>query len=231
MTAVVRRSLLDDLAASMLGLIADRKLAVGDQFESVRSLAERFRVAVPTVREALRRLEAIGALELRHGSGVYVGPNVGRLVLANPLALTPSADRLVELLQARALIEPPVAALAAKARSEAALVQMEQDLEQAAELIASGDHDRLAEINMDFHRALAQASGNATLAEVVESVTVVNVREQLEILHIHGDRETDLAEHHAILAAVRAGDDVLAEQLTRAHLDGVLAVINDRVNP
>jgi GntR family transcriptional repressor for pyruvate dehydrogenase complex len=215
----------------MLGLIADRKLAVGDQFESVRSLAERFKVAVPTVREALRRLEAIGALELRHGSGVYVGPNVGRLVLANPLALTPSADRLVELLQARALIEPPVAALAAKARVEAALVQMEQDLAQAAELIVSGDHDRLAEINMDFHRALAQASGNATLAEVVESVTVVNVREQLEILHIHGDRETDLAEHHAILAAVRAGDDVLAEQLTRAHLDGVLAVINDRVNP
>ncbi|MFB6723650.1 FadR/GntR family transcriptional regulator [Kribbella sp. NPDC056345] len=231
MTAVVRRSLLDDLAASMLGLIADRKLAVGDQFESVRSLAERFKVAVPTVREALRRLEAIGALELRHGSGVYVGPNVDRLVLANPLALKPTANRLVELLQARALIEPPVAALAAKARSEAALVQMEQDLAQAAELIASGDHGGLAEINMDFHRALAQASGNATLAEVVESVTVVNVREQLEILHIHGDRETDLAEHHAILAAVRAGDAVLAEQLTRAHLDGVLAVINDRVNP
>lgn len=231
MTAVVRRSLLDDLAASMLGLIADRKLAVGDQFESVRSLAERFKVAVPTVREALRRLEAIGALELRHGSGVYVGPNVGRLVLANPLALKPTAGRLVELLQARALIEPPVAALAAKARSEDALAQMEADLEQAAEVIASGDHARLAEINMDFHRALAQASGNATLAEVVESVTVVNVREQLEILHIHGDRETDLAEHRAILAAVRAGDDVLAEQLTRAHLDGVLAVINDRVNP
>ncbi len=231
MTAVVRRSLLDDLAASMLGLIADRQLAVGDQFESVRSLAERFKVAVPTVREALRRLEAIGALELRHGSGVYIGPNVDRLVLANPLALKPTAGRLVELLQARALIEPPVAALAAKARSEAALVQMEADLVQAAELIASGDHGRLAEINMDFHRALAQASGNATLAEVVESVTVVNVREQLEILHIHGDRETDLAEHHAILAAVRAGDDVLAEQLTRAHLDGVLAVINDRVNP
>ncbi|GAA0576581.1 FadR family transcriptional regulator [Kribbella sandramycini] len=231
MTAVVRRSLLDDLATSMLDLIADRKLAVGDQFESVRSLAERFQVAVPTVREALRRLEAIGALELRHGSGVYVGPNVGRMVLANPLPLKPTAGRLVELLQARALIEPPVAALAAKARVESALAQMEHDLVQAAELITSGDHDRLAEINMDFHRALAQAAGNATLAEVVESVTVVNVREQLEILHIHGDRETDLAEHRAILAAVRAGDHVLAEQLTRAHLDGVLAVINARVNP
>ena len=67
---VVRRSLLDDLATSMLSLIADRKLSVGDQFESVRSLAERFKVAVPTVREALRRLEATGAVELRHGSGV-----------------------------------------------------------------------------------------------------------------------------------------------------------------
>ena len=226
---VVRRSLLDDLATSMLALIADRKLSCGDQFESVRSLADRFKVAVPTVREALRRLEATGAVELRHGSGVYVGPNLGRLVLANPLALAPSADRLVELLQARALIEPPVAALAAKVRAEAALEQMDRDLTTATELIASGDHAQLAEVNMDFHRSLAQASGNATLAEVVESVTVVNVREQLEILHIHGDRQTDLDEHRAIYAAVHSGDPELAERLTREHLDGVLAVINDRL--
>jgi len=226
---VVRRSLLDDLATSMLALIADRKLSAGDQFESVRSLADRFKVAVPTVREALRRLEATGAVELRHGSGVYVGPNVGRLVLANPLALTPSADRLVELLQARAMIEPPVAALAATVRADAALDQMGRDLASAAELIASGDEAQLAEVNMDFHRSLAQASGNATLAEVVESVTVVNVREQLEILHIHGDRQTDLDEHRAIYDAVRAGDSELAERLTREHLEGVRAVINQRL--
>ncbi|MEV5960428.1 FCD domain-containing protein [Kribbella sp. NPDC051952] len=226
---VVRRSLLDDLATSMLALIAERKLSAGDQFESVRSLADRFKVAVPTVREALRRLEATGAVELRHGSGVYVGPNVGRLVLANPLALAPSAERLVELLQARALIEPPVAALAASTRDAAALEQMEQDLTTAADLISAGDHARLAEVNMDFHRSLAQASGNATLAEVVESVTVVNVREQLEILHIHGDRQADLDEHRAIFDAVRSGDPDLAELLTREHLDGVLAVINQRL--
>ncbi|NIK55692.1 FadR/GntR family transcriptional regulator [Kribbella shirazensis] len=226
---VVRRSLLDDLATSMLALIAERKLSPGDQFEAVRSLAERFKVAVPTVREALRRLEATGAVELRHGSGVYVGPNVDRLVLANPLALAPSPDRLVELLQARVLIEPPVAALAASTRVETALERMANDLDAAAELIASGDHARLAEVNMDFHRSLAQASGNATLAEVVESVTVVNAREQLEILHIHGDRQADLDEHRAIYDAVRSGDPDLAELLTREHLDGVLAVINQRL--
>ncbi|MEV6284343.1 FCD domain-containing protein [Kribbella sp. NPDC051770] len=226
---VARRSLLDDLAASMLSLIADRRLASGDQFESVRSLAERFKVAVPTIREALRRLEATGAVELRHGSGVYVGSHIGRLVLANPLAPPPSADRLVELLQARALIEPPVAALAARVRTGAALNRMAGDLAAAEELIASGDHARLAEVNMDFHRNLAQASGNATLAEVVESVTVVNVREQLEILFIHGEAQTDLDEHRAIYTAVQDGDVELAERLTREHLDGVLAVINQRV--
>jgi len=107
---------------------------------------------------------------------------------------------------------------------------MEQDLATAAELIASGDHARLAEVNMDFHRSLAQASGNATLAEVVESVTVVNAREQLEILHIHGDRQADLDEHRAIHDAVRSGDPGLAELLTREHLDGVLAVINQRLH-
>jgi GntR family transcriptional repressor for pyruvate dehydrogenase complex len=134
----------------------------------------------------------------------------------------------VELLQARALIEPPVAALAARDRTEDALERMDRQLATAAELISSGDRARLAEVNMGFHRSLAQASGNATLAEVVESVTVVNVREHLEILRIHGDRQTDLEEHRAILAAVRAGDADLAERLTREHLEDVLAVIHQR---
>ena len=83
---------------------------------------------------------------------------------------------------------------------------------------------------MDFHRSLAQASGNATLAEVVESVTVVNVREQLEILHIHGDRQTDLDEHRAIYEAVLAGGQA-GQNASLEHLDGVLAVINNRQHP
>lgn len=227
--SLVRHNLADDLAASLLELIADRQLAAGDQLESVRSLAGRFKVAVPTLREALRRLEATGAVELRHGSGVYVGPNVGRLVLANPLARIPSPARLVELLQARAVIEPPIAALAATTRDAGALARMGTDLASAEELIAAGEHARLARVNMDFHRALASASGNTTLAEVVESVTVVNVREQLEIQRIHGDERTDLAEHRGILEAVRAGDPALAERLTREHLAGVLAVIHERL--
>lgn len=227
-TAVPRRSLSDDLAGSIVSLIQRQGLGTGDQLESVRSLSTRFGVAVPTIREALRRLEATGVVEMRHGSGIYVGPNLGRWVLTNPTALEPSRAQLIELLEARMLIEPSVAAAAARRHDQAAIDRMRRHLERAQECIDTGDWQSLTTLNMSFHQALAAASGNAMVAEVVDSITSVNAREQLEILKIHGDRQTDHDEHVTILDAVAHGDPVAAEQITRKHLNDVLEVVRER---
>jgi GntR family transcriptional regulator, transcriptional repressor for pyruvate dehydrogenase complex len=85
MTEVVRQSLSDALTERVLGLIRDDGLQAGDRLPSARALAERFAVATPTLREVLRRLQATGAVEIRHGSGVYVGETMSRLLLPNPI--------------------------------------------------------------------------------------------------------------------------------------------------
>ena len=81
---LVRQTLSDALTERLLVLIRDEGLRPGDRLPSARALAERFAVATPTVREALRRLQATGAIEIRHGAGVYVSDAVDRLVLPNP---------------------------------------------------------------------------------------------------------------------------------------------------
>ena len=53
----------------------------GEALASSRDLAKRFDLTTPTVREALRRLEATGIVEFRHGSGTYVGVGIDRRVL------------------------------------------------------------------------------------------------------------------------------------------------------
>src|SRR5438445_12561996 len=57
---------------------------VGDRLPSIMEMAKRFGVGHPTVREALKKLETIGVVEIRHGSGVYVSRSEEVLVLASP---------------------------------------------------------------------------------------------------------------------------------------------------
>src|SRR5262245_61943139 len=100
-------SLSAHLAESVLSLIKDKGLEAGDRLPSVKELAERFSVATPTMREALRLLEMAGNLDIRHGSGIYVRRPESRLMLTNPYARSLSTEAILNLLQARLLIEPP----------------------------------------------------------------------------------------------------------------------------
>ncbi len=77
-------SLSERLADGIVEIIRTERLGPGDALASSRELAQRFEVTTPTVREALRRLEATGIVEFRHGSGTYVGAGIERRLLANP---------------------------------------------------------------------------------------------------------------------------------------------------
>ena len=77
MSEVARPSLADALADQVLKLIRTDGLRPGDRLPSTRELSQRFAVTVPTLREALRKLQVTGAIQMRHGSGVYVGVDLG----------------------------------------------------------------------------------------------------------------------------------------------------------
>src|SRR5690242_5586288 len=97
----------------VLALVRDEKLSPGDRLPSVKELSERFQVATPTMREALRLLEMAGNLDIRHGSGIYVRQPETRVMVTNPYARQLDTNTILNLLQARLFIEPPIAELAA----------------------------------------------------------------------------------------------------------------------
>ncbi|WP_084958822.1 FadR/GntR family transcriptional regulator [Thermoactinospora rubra] len=221
---VARPTLSDALTERMLELIREGGHRPGDRLPSTRELSQRFAVTTPTLREALRRLEATGAIEMRHGSGIYVGAAIERVVLPNPNVREIHGTQLLDLLDARILIEPPLAARAATAAGEQDLSRLRRLLEEAARYLRGHDA-RLAEVNMDFHRSAARAAGNGVLAEVVDSLLTVHASEQREILRIFDDRRRDYEEHLAILEAIQDRDADAAGELMKAHLIDVKTVV------
>jgi GntR family transcriptional repressor for pyruvate dehydrogenase complex len=208
-------SLSDRLTESILEIIRAGGLGPGDAIPSARELAKRFAITTPTVREALRKLEATGAVEFRHGSGTYVGPTINNVVLANPHRPPITKESVLQLIDARLVIEPAVAAQSATARQAENLERLEAAVTNA--LIPPGG----PAFALNFHVELAAASGNPLVQEVLASLLKVRLREQQQIRTLYDNRERDHEEHQAILDAIRSQDARAAEELTREHLDNI----------
>jgi GntR family transcriptional repressor for pyruvate dehydrogenase complex len=210
-------------------LIDRDQLQPGDRLPSVQALAGRFAVAQPTMREVLRRLQAIGVVEMRHGSGVYVRDGGRRVVLPNPYPRRLNHETILDLLDARILIEPHLAALAAGAEPER-VAELTDVLARAGGLVEAGEDAELSATNLDFHRGVARCGGNVVLAQVIDSLLDLYMAEQMEVMRLYADRLHDHEEHVAILDAIQDGDGALAAERMQHHLAGVRSVVAERVD-
>lgn len=221
---LVRANLSSDLVTAVVQMIGERGLERGMKLDSQRDLAAHFGVAVPTMREALRRLEGMGVLSFRHGSGIYVGENFNRSVVPNIALPTADTQRLVELIEARALIEPAIAAEAAQARAPEGIAHLQQQLDLARDCLARQD-PQLWKVNVDLHRAIAAVAGNRIVEEVLDSLLLIHAEDQRQILHLHGDPQADFAEHEQIVHLISTGKAKQATELMREHLMDVARAI------
>ena len=221
---VSRTSLADSLASKIQSLIGSGRYAVGERLPSITEMARQYNVGPPTLREAIKRVEALGLVSVRHGSGVYVRSLAPPIFLTNPIHTgEPSKKLLLDLIEARMPIEIETAVLAARNATAEQIGRMERLLEEAAAAI--GNAAVLAPLNMAFHCEIAKASGNVVLAQLVEQIVELFRDEQRVILDIHGPRDRDHQEHWGLFDIVRRGDDVEAGERMRAHLDGVRKAI------
>lgn len=221
---VTKSTLADEVAKRVAQMIRSGEYEPGDRLPTINEMASRFGVGHPTLREALKKLEVLGMVKTKHGSGVYVENNEDVLVLSNPIFLGDiSKDMMLDLVEARIPIEVTSVVQAAQNATDEHIERMEELLEKAGQYME--DDTVLTRTNMAFHQEVAVASGNMVLAQLLEVLANLFEREQQTILDIYGSREKDHVEHLSILEAVRAGDETLAEERMRKHLEGVREMI------
>jgi GntR family transcriptional repressor for pyruvate dehydrogenase complex len=225
------KSLSEHLTTQVLALVQSEKLQPGDKLPSVKELADRFSVATPTMREALRLLEMAGNLDIRHGSGIYVRQPETRVMVTNPYARQLDTHTILNLLQARLLIEPPVAELAAAHATTKDLDGLDALLADTSQYLSGQESADavLGVANMRFHRGIADSAGNSVLADVVFSLTEVHIKEQMAVLDLYNNRVRDHEQHKLILGALMKRDVREARQLMFEHIDEVITVIKEKL--
>jgi GntR family transcriptional repressor for pyruvate dehydrogenase complex len=226
-----RPNLSNYLSQQILSMIRDRQLKPGDRLPSARDLAAQFSVATPTIREALRRLQATGLIDIRHGSGIYVRREADRILLSNPSYGALEAQTILQVLDARLLIEPHLAELAAVNATEDEIAKLRTILEKEAVALEYPD-DRYIQTNYELHVVIARASGNIVLMHVVQSLLEMHATE----LHVV-DPNCTLAEirardhhfHQLVVSAIADHDESAARDAMTEHLAVARSTIEVRV--
>ena len=196
-------SVVDQVYTAIRERITSGSLARGARVHQ-EDLAEELGVSRTPVREALRRLAAEGLVEMRTNRGARV-------------ADVDQAGMRVSY-EARTVIEPGAARLAAAQRLEEPLARMRAAV--AAQRRSLRNVQRSFEANREFHLALAAASGNEFLSQFAERLWVARIGETIYERQVETQERMllDVREHEQILEAIEAGDGRRAESLTRRHL-------------
>src|SRR3989475_331886 len=123
----------EEIVRQVKQLIGEGKLKSGDRLPPERDLAEKFMVSRTSVREALRALQSRGLIDIRAGEGAFIR-DISVDTLIEPLALVilPHREAVGELFEARRLLEPAIAALAARRATREELGEMERILDAQA---------------------------------------------------------------------------------------------------
>ena len=213
-----------EIAERIQKAITKGELRPGEKLPSERDLAKQMKVSRVSVREAYRSLAEVGLLETKRGAegGAFITDLDHRPVTRSlSLMLRLGGTSLQELTEARVLLEPVVARLAAQ-RADRAGIERLDELVRKQEAAIKGQGD-LRRYDLQFHRLVADCTQNLPL------ITVMNALADLALEAIsHIDIGRDVNEHvltyHARIAdAIRRGDGELAHTIMLGHVQDVQA--------
>ena len=217
------KRLYHSVARNILDMIESGAYPPGTRLPGERELAEKFGVSRVVVREAEISLEAIGRVQIKVGSGVYVRNGADTIGLILP-SVTP-----FELTQTRLLFESECAALAATVITDAQLDELEGTIEQMGK--AAHDSPDGENADRDFHLLIAKATGNA--ANVFFLQTLWRMRTEIEAVKrvytavCHEDSSHRVNEHSIVMKALRARDPNAARIAMLGHFSRLLEALLD----
>jgi len=216
------RRVSESLARRIKRQISTGKLAPGEKLPAEREMARRFHTSRVSVREAYRSLEELGLLTIRRGAdgGAFIA-SPGHSAVQRSLSLVLRLGRMShqELTEARLLIEPPIARLAARRAQPDDLAKLKRVLERQEAALARRGHFRGH--SLKFHRTVAECARNLPLMTLMNSLADLT----LEIVSVIDTprpvKEGICRFHRLIYEAIAGHDEEAAHALMLQHIGRV----------
>ncbi|QEU01842.1 FadR/GntR family transcriptional regulator [Pseudomonas oryzihabitans] len=223
LTPVPRLSLVESTINAIRSLIDQRVWKVGQCIPKEAELAEQLAVGRNTVREAIRVLSHSGMLEVRQGDGTYVRRELDPAQTVSKLNRSGLRDHI----ELQCLLESEAARFAARRRTTEDIARLKAALDARGEYTTDGDLDAFLDLDRNFHGAIATASHNEAL-QALYAYFSASIRSHTRSIFADAALpEPSLADHHAILAAIVAGDEEGAASAARNMLEPLIKTLDE----
>jgi len=227
----------EDLVRHLQKMILDPSVFSHGKLPPERELATSLGVSRALLREAIITVEALGYIEIRERQGAYIkAPESADFSASMKYATFWPGDLLINLMEMRLLIEPPIAGQAALRRTEEDLSRMRACVAQLAAVQNNPDRGSSTGAQWDsmLHMLVVEAAKNPLLTRLYEGMRSIMDNyitiSRLRLLALDTWPLKILSEHTALVEAIAARDAEKAFEAQRLHLSGALEKLRDISN-
>jgi GntR family transcriptional repressor for pyruvate dehydrogenase complex len=213
----------EEAISTIKAMIVSGELKPGQRLPPEKELSDRLGLSRNSLREAVKSLEIIRVLDVRRGDGTYVTSLEPHLLLeAMSFVVDLHQDSsVIEIFEVRRVLEPHAAGIAATRITDEQLAELATSL---ASVTDATPVEQLVAHDLEFHRLISEAGGNAYLSSLLDSMSSATIRARIW----RGITEDDatartLSEHSAILAALTSRDPELTRATVTVHVGGIEA--------
>ncbi len=222
---VSKVTLVEQVATQLAERISRGTWPAGQRLPVEAELCRALGIGRSTLREALKSLAFIGMVRMRPGEGTYVThgyAGISGQILARGILQT--ERDFGDLWETRSILETRMAALAAERADAHDIEKLDKILERMEASLGGGGAD-YADLDLEFHFAIADGAKNRMLRELLVPVRGM-IHEWIEKSHkLSGKRENALKEHHRIANAIRQRDPDKAQKAMETHLQTFRSVL------
>nr|WP_289037900.1 FadR/GntR family transcriptional regulator [uncultured Allobacillus sp.] len=217
-----RLSLVEQVAEQMEQLIEQGQWKIGEKLPPEMELMEKFGVSRNTLREAIRALVHAGLLETKQGSGTLVRSTS---VLGAALKRHVKKSTMLETLEVRFALEKQAAKMAAERRTEEDLAKLEAYISHSKKASEKENIDQFITSDIEFHKAIVQASGNQLLIDLYEYMTDLLYSFVHDFLAMQPSFQLEQGLHLNLLDAIQKQDQASAAM----YVENDMEVLKDYI--
>ncbi len=220
--SIARKKIYEEISDIILAEIKSGKLKPGDKLPAITKLADSYGVSQASIREALNRLKVLDVIHVKHGHGSFVNQQMP-LGFEQNFEIITKAD-IENLLDLRKIIEVGCARSACEKAELKDLEKMENALQKMRTAVENNELGEQADY--DFHMAIAEATGNPLLINLMEDVsdTMIRTMKETRRIWLYENKKSIQKiydEHKSILKAVKDKDAEAAGSNMYRHLKEV----------
>ena len=214
---IKRKRLSESAIDEIKSFIQSNNLEGGSKLPSERELVEKLQISRSSLREALRMLEITGLIEVKPGRGIFVRDLSGDIFVPLSSWVESHKEAIYKHFEARLIMEPEIAALAARRRSKEDIDRIEQNI-ALQKSYPKSEVVSIIRADIEFHRLVAESAKNETISMLMNSLAKISFQGWKAALRVEGRNETAVREHTQLLRLLASGNESGSRKAMREHM-------------